>query len=850
MKRIFLLLLLCAAGSALAGADITVAENGKSPFSIVYSEKVPYTRFVYRNEPQFLYYNKVTAETLQKLLAHATGAKLQVIPESKYKGGPAIFLGNTDSARKAGLIPAKYGVWEYRIDVKNGNIYLHGMEFRNNNSPKSFFRSNFVLGTHKAMLTFVEQFTGAVFAGTPRFTDGVPKVPVLKVPANYSFRRVPRISYTLTGRRDLNYDVANNGFFSPWYGTYGGHNHPIAVPTAKYFKSHPEYFAIQRGKRDPGRQNQLCLSNPDVQRLIYEEVLNHLDKGGFDMVQLAQSDGFGPCECENCQAMFGIRPKASPKNRDAYRQDPCWGEKLWILHRNYALRLKKDRPGKKVCIIAYGPTRRPPQSFKEFPDNVMIELAPYNEEIVESWKPYKVPAGFVVYLYNWGFYNSEGFMPKRNWDFCRKQAADFWKDNVQGIYCCGFGECHGLEGPTYYIWLKLLEDPKQDVQALLKRFCARIFPGAEKEMVAFYTLLNERLKLKFAAKETDWNDPALLAGKDPGSERASTGTILLRWPDKVLDELDAILKKAEAKAGKCWQLKLVRFEFNYMNVTARAVNAFAKFRSEPTAANYAKALDYMVKRDQLINGLKWNKSQQTFMDGQPLFAYAKKDQVLAGGRLRGPLYAPFFWDAQWMKAHDVQVCERTIKAGDAKGQYMIPGNYLTEMTENYKKHPIRVSCRLDGDMLKVVFIRSNTTYEEMRNSEMSVLVGPSEDDAHWFPGRFRNGSTGHYRREKTNVANKGMGDVYKGIPDRKGVPNRGRITVPAPGVSLAPGEISAEVALPLALFKKKPGPGDTWLFNATGNFQKNGGSHYTVWEYNPAQRTWRNTRDRFGKLIF
>ena len=35
-----------------------------------------------------------------------------------------------------------------------------------------------------------------------------------------------------------------------------------------------------------------------------------------------------------------------------------------------------------------------------------------------------------------------------------------------------------------------------------------------------------------------------------------------------------------------------------------------------------------------------------------------------------------------------------------------------------------------------------------------------------------------------------------------------------------------------------------------GNFQKNGATHYTVWEYNPAQRTWRNTRDRFGKLIF
>ena len=115
---------------------------------------------------------------------------------------------------------------------------------------------------------------------------------------------------------------------------------------------------------------------------------------------------------------------------------------------------------------------------------------------------------------------------------------------------------------------------------------------------------------------------------------------------------------------------------------------------------------------------------------------------------------------------------------------------------------------------------------------------------HRFHGRFRNGNCARYVKKIDNIANKGNGDLYV----RSGAV--GKVTVPAPGVKLAPGEISAEITIPYSAFSKKPVPGDVWLFNATAEHQKPGVNFYMVWEHNFDQNTWRNTRDHSGKIQF
>ena len=195
MKKI-LTSLLCAAAFLLGAGDLEIVSNGKSAYKIVYADKEIF--------PHHNRYSSTAANTLQKLLRHATGAVLTTLPESRFDGkGKAIFIGGTAALRKAGLAPAKYGIWEHRIDVKEGNIYLHGMDWRNKRNPKASQRQIYVLGSYKAMLTFAETFLNAVFAGTLDFCDGVPKTAKVAVPDNYTFKRTPAIEYNITGRRTL-----------------------------------------------------------------------------------------------------------------------------------------------------------------------------------------------------------------------------------------------------------------------------------------------------------------------------------------------------------------------------------------------------------------------------------------------------------------------------------------------------------------------------------------------------------------------------------------------------------------------------------------------------------------------
>ncbi|MDP6354740.1 MAG: DUF4838 domain-containing protein, partial [Planctomycetota bacterium] len=134
--------------------------------------------------------------------------------------------------------------------------------------------------------------------------------------------------------------------------SYGGHSYYDAVPAKEYGKTKPEYFALIGGLRTP-TGNHLCITNGAVQELMLREMEKRLDEA-YQWVELAQTDGYRPCECTECAA---VHP------------DP--GERTWIVHRKLAEAMQKRRPGKKVMILAYPPNRNPPKSFDRFPDNVV-----------------------------------------------------------------------------------------------------------------------------------------------------------------------------------------------------------------------------------------------------------------------------------------------------------------------------------------------------------------------------------------------------------------------------------------------------------------------------------------------
>ena len=76
------------------------------------------------------------------------------------------------------------------------------------------------------------------------------------------------------------------------------------LPSDKYGREHPEYYAFYGGKRHPGSASQWCMSNPDVLEIVCER-LDSIFKAnpGRNTISISQNDGSDTyCRCPLCQA--------------------------------------------------------------------------------------------------------------------------------------------------------------------------------------------------------------------------------------------------------------------------------------------------------------------------------------------------------------------------------------------------------------------------------------------------------------------------------------------------------------------------------------------------------------------
>lgn len=84
------------------------------------------------------------------------------------------------------------------------------------------------------------------------------------------------------------------------------HTFEMLVPADRYFDEHPEYFSMIDGERT-GKHlySQLCLSNPDVLRLVVDGVRRWLKEApGSRLVSVSQNDSFvigSYCTCPACK---------------------------------------------------------------------------------------------------------------------------------------------------------------------------------------------------------------------------------------------------------------------------------------------------------------------------------------------------------------------------------------------------------------------------------------------------------------------------------------------------------------------------------------------------------------------
>ncbi len=583
--------------------ELVLAADGKSIYQIIVPAKVP--------SPAIGDCLQQTARLLQTALK-ANGFEVPVVSEDKRAPAkPGLYLGNTALARANGIDVTELKGWGYVHKVVGRDVLIAGHDHpapspQKGKRPRSGWDK---VGTAKGVTDFLREYAGTRFL----YPDLRPwssvrdaaKVDLLKspafeflpmekivIPADLNVQKTPTIKFNVAyPRRGSFYDIANNRF--PLVDdVFGGHTYGRAVPLDEYKETHPEYFALVGGQRLTTGRGQYCVSNPEFQKLVYQDLLHWLDLG-YESVDLGQPDGFRACQCKPCNKL--------------YDTGADWSEKLWIFHRWLAERVLKARPGKFVTMMSYILTEKPPKTFKTFPKNTRIMWCGTNEKDIAPWRAYEVPGGFTSYLYNWTANLSSRYTPMRTPLTVEAQAKRLHRAKVQSIYRDGPGALNGLEGPVYYIMGRMFDDPENtQAKFLMHEFCGAAFGNSAGAMLRFYDALYHAVEPYSQFFGT--RDPAWTYRNIYGQGRKMLADPLrflgFLYTPKLLASMEKQLVLAEKSTSTDKvkaRLALVRREFNYLRSLAKVVHLYHAYQIQPDLVSRDRLLDAIDARNAEID---------------------------------------------------------------------------------------------------------------------------------------------------------------------------------------------------------------------------------------------------------
>jgi len=259
---------------------------------------------------------QTAATELAAYLQKVTGATLDTVAESSLaQDAPAIYLGQTDFARRHTADPASLDGEEWLLKTTGGSLILAGGRPR---------------GTLYAVYHFLEDELGCRWY-TP-WIEKAPRRPVFHAgPLDRRAKPFMKMRSMYTHLSDGRCGLEGQAWawfctrnrLNDYYGDqYGGgvrsggrganHSFHQYVPPEKYFKDHPEYYSERNGQRVPSTSingNQLCLTNPDVLRIVTEGVEADIAQnpwGSYYSVSINDGGVTSICDCPKCQAVADV----------------------------------------------------------------------------------------------------------------------------------------------------------------------------------------------------------------------------------------------------------------------------------------------------------------------------------------------------------------------------------------------------------------------------------------------------------------------------------------------------------------------------------------------------------------
>ncbi len=382
---------------------------------------------------------------------------------------------------------------ENKQDKKKNKIFVKKLDVDKDEIIIRTEGENLVIGggsaeaTKNAVYVFLEKYLHCKWY-TPNVED-IPNLKSIRLDKNLQYAYKPDIT-TRTVHSRLFYE--NSAFadklkvtteaFPNYVPTAKVHSFRKFLPEEKYFKEHPEYFALRNGKRIP---TQPCLTNEAVYNIVRDSVRSFFKQfPDAKVISVSQNDNQQYCEDNNCMKI-----------------DEVEGGPAGTMIR-FVNRIAAEFPDKTISTLAYQYTRKPSKTKPA--KNVLITLcsiecdrsAPITENCtdfaddIRGWNA--LTDNIRIWDYTTQFTNFLAPFPNTH---TLQPNIQFFRDNhAKWVFEQHSNNPSELFELRSYLMAKLLWNPDENVDALITEFTNGYYQEAGIYIKKYIDLIHKRLK--------------------------------------------------------------------------------------------------------------------------------------------------------------------------------------------------------------------------------------------------------------------------------------------------------------------------------------------------------------------
>lgn len=600
---------------ALPAADLVIANNKMCDYQIIVPDR--------SGDPVLDGWLMLAARLTQTAFSK-NGFELPIATEgAKVKGKPGLYFGATQFAKTHGISVAQIEDWTYFQKVVGRDVIIAGRDKRDpaiTGGDRTMPLA--LLGTMKGTCDFLREYAGVRFLfmnfdsgiyptdqaekqlkkdAEPLKLDtrSIAILPMesISVPMDLDRQKKPLMQANYDSSKETLFNIANN-FFPRLGSLQGGEvRWNTVLPTAKYGKTNPEFFALlPDGKRacelKVGFDENMmyCPLNKGVQDLMHEAVRQRIS-AGHKIIHLNAMDGFRLCycNCADCTQLFGSKATSFADVRARGSSG-----KLWQAYFRISERVRASHPEVRFVMLNYQDTPVSAGIIKRFPENVIVHIQFATQQDFDKLAGVKFPAGVCGFEETFtGFGQAGPYIAERTPAHMAEVVQAMARNQVKWSSRDGaMGYVRGLQAPAYYVYGRMMDDPAADWRQVQDEFCQAAFGDAAKSMVEFFDLLHTKMAIYsdfFGVFMPAWDRKY-----SRSLYHDSKWHVMSIYTPEFCMDADRLLKRAESTAQDAdvrARLHLIRIDFDYARELSRIFYLQNAWTMNPSQANLDPLMD-------------------------------------------------------------------------------------------------------------------------------------------------------------------------------------------------------------------------------------------------------------------